>query len=441
MDHNKSSMKNKSKLWVITISSIVIIAAVFFSFYKYQEKKLQLPVGFSVESETKDITLVGTKWLEAYLQQYEGKYVPRSKKVLGYSIDGVYAKDANVIQIDFSIVPKLLNEKTSSFWNGAIMENKINCQWVLCFKEEESSEGSLRYTLSKLQSPAGYDLEKYQTSGEKEKDEYKQQYEAEIPYEVQQYTYKINNKICYVSYDKGSNWKEVPIDLDTLVAVGDGREYFNKLQEGSCVISPEKTAFIYGGTREIPLNIIYSDDSGSTWKTSEISKVIDSARVKFCSFPTDKIGFVVATSGRAMTQEGQLIYKTIDGGATWSEVGPGPSTKLLISARFIEENIGFMSYKRIEGAESSFYRTEDGGKTFQPVNLPVVKQEWMGQTFEPFIQTETPFMENGELYLLVGQGESGDFNGGNVMGKFKSIDKGKTWTFVELYEPPSKEIG
>ncbi|GAB6180091.1 hypothetical protein JCM14036_14100 [Desulfotomaculum defluvii] len=69
--------------------------------------------------------------------------------------------------------------------------------------------------------------------------------------------------------------------------------------------------------------------------------------------------------------QGQLIYKTTNGGATWKEVGSGPSTWLLQSGDFVDENLGFMSYPKIEGANTNLYRTEDGGKTFEPVILPV----------------------------------------------------------------------
>lgn len=65
----------------------------------------------------------------------------------------------------------------------------------------------------------------------------------------------------------------------------------------------------------------------------------------------------------------------------------------------------------------------------------------MGVTFEPFIQPETPYIEGYKLFLLVGQGPEGDFKGGKLMAKYKSQDKGKSWEFVELVEPPSREEG
>jgi hypothetical protein len=443
IDSHNELRKKMYRIGAKLCIAIVFLFACYLGYYKYQQSKInfQPPKGFSVEVNSKDLTIVGTKWLEAYTEQYRGKYVPRNQKIVEHSIGNIEIKETNVIQVDFSVVTKKLNERIAVNWNGTLEENKINCQWVLWFKVETNPEGTFIYTVTKLQRPAGYDLEKYQTSGEKERDEYKYKYEAEIPYEKQQYTYKIENRICYVSYDKGITWKEVPVPLETLVAVGDGRPYYNKLQEKSYVITPEKTAFVYGGTREKPLMMTYSEDMGITWKTSVVSKTLDSTRVKFCSFPTVTVGYVIATGGRTMSQEGQTIYRTTNGGNTWKEVGSGPSTWLLQSGGFVDENLGFMSYPKIEGAETNFYRTEDGGKTFEPIKLPVTQQEWMGSTFEPFIQPETPYVENGKLFLLVGQGGQGDFKGGTIMAKYKTEDWGKTWSFVELVEPPSKEIG
>lgn len=443
MDIDKAG-KAKGKLYRIAAllcAIAVILAACYLGYRMYWNSKLKPPEGFSIEVNTHDIIKAGEKWLEAYTGQFTGKSVPRNQKIIEYSIDDIEIKETNVIQIDFSVAAKKTDEKTAYRWNGSINEDRIECQWVLWFSEETGGDGNIMYTATKLQRPAGYDLEKYHTSGEKERDEYAHEYESEIPYEKKPYTYKIEDKICYVSYDGGSAWKEVPVTLETLVEVGDGNTHYNKLQKESYVITPEKTAFVYGGTRESPLMITYSEDKGSTWETSEISHTLDSVRVKFCSFPSTDVGYVIATGGRTMSQEGQIIYRTTDGGATWEETGSGPSTWLLQSGGFVDENLGFLSYPQIEGDETNFYRTEDGGKTFEPILLPVYKEEWMGVTVEPFIQPQTPYYENGQLYLLIGQGEAGDFKGGTVMAKYQSDDAGKTWSFVELVEPPSEEIG
>lgn len=441
--NNYDKPKRKIQLSIIAIITILIIALSYFIYCRYQQSKtIILPVeNYFIESNTEGINLIGEKWLKEYMGQYQQKYLPRNKKIINYTIDSINVLENNIIQINFSVVPKKLNENLAFLLNGAVQEDKIQCQWVLWFSEKPTSNENSIYTVTKFQRPAGYDLEKYNTSGEKEKDEYKNKYVNEVPYKEQKYTYKIQDRILYVSYDGGKAWKEVPVSLEALVQVGDGKAYYNKLQEGSYVITPEKTAFIYGGSRESELMITYTEDMGENWSTAKINSDLDSARVRFCSFPSVKVGYAIVAGGRAMSQEGQSIYQTTDGGTTWKEMGAGPRTSLLYSGGFIDEKVGFMSYPKIEGAETNFYRTEDGGKTFEPIVLPVVKEQWMGVTLEPFIQPEIPYVEQGQLFLLVGQGEQGDFKGGTVMAKYKSNDGGKTWVFVQLEDHPIEEIG
>lgn len=196
--------------------------------------------------------------MEAYTKQLQGKYVPRNMKVIYYYVDNIEVKETNVLQIDFSVATKRLNVESISNWNGVLENSKISCQWVLWFEVKELSGDRFLYTVTKLQRPAGYDLEKYQTSGQKEKDEYNQKYKAEKSYEQKQFTYKIEKGICYISYDSGSTWKKVPIELNSLVEVGDGNTFYNKLQDRSYIITPKKTAFVYGGTRKSSLKIAYS---------------------------------------------------------------------------------------------------------------------------------------------------------------------------------------
>ncbi|MEH7076523.1 WD40/YVTN/BNR-like repeat-containing protein [Neobacillus drentensis] len=434
-----ASSKKSNKIIIWLFIALLVTAGGTFGYRYYMLSKIKPPEGFSIEVDKEDLALAGTKWLEAYIGQYRKGYVPRDRRVVEYSTSHMEVKEDGVLQIDFSIVTRKLDERTSSIWNGVLEQNSVKCQWVLRFRKDVTSDGNYIYKVDKLQSPAGYDLEKYQTSGQKERDEYKQKFEAEIPYEKKQYTYKIENKTCYVSYDEGLTWKQVPVSINKLTAVGDGRPYLNQLQEGSFIITPEKTAFVYGGTREAPLTLVYSEDRGETWKSTEISTALQSARVRFCSFPSTSEGYIIVAGDRAMSQEMQIIYQTTDGGSSWKEVGKGARTSLLQSGGFVESNLGFMSYPKIQGAETNFYRTEDGGKTFEPVIIPVVKQEYLGMTLEPFIQPETPYSDSGQMYLLVGQGPEGDFKGGTLMVRFKSTDKGKTWSFVDLVEPPAKK--
>ncbi|MGM9988406.1 MAG: WD40/YVTN/BNR-like repeat-containing protein [Bacillaceae bacterium] len=424
---------------IVALLVAILIGVGYFVYYNYEQSKIELKQteGFSITTKTKNMTLVGVKWLDNYMAQYQQKYVSNDKEIEKYEIDDITVLDEKnkVIQIDFTIEAKGKGEEAPL--EGGMAEGpKTKYQWVLWFKTTEAGNDEITYEVYKTQRPAGYDLEIYNTSGQKEKDEYEREYIKEIPFEERLYTYKIENKKCFVSYDAGESWVEVPVPIETLAKVGDGNSHYNQLQEGSYIITPEKTAFVYGGTRETGLEIIYTENKGQSWQTTKVDSQMDSVRVKFCSFPTVKDGYIIATGGRTMSQEGQVIYATTDGGKTWSKAGDGPRTSLLKSGGFVDKNIGFMSYPKIQGAETNFYRTEDGGKTFSPVTLPI-KEEWK----EVFIEPQTPYKEIGKLFVLVGQGDQGDFQGGRVMAKYYSKDMGKTWEYVELVNPPSNEEG
>lgn len=354
--------KRKKYRFIATFCLILIIIGLgYFAFYKYQQSKIHIqePIGFTVQyEETEDLTQVGAKWLESYTQQYQQKYIQQSKILKAYTIDKTVVLENGinkVLQIDFIIIPQIMNDKSTSLWNGFAAGPQIQCQWVLWFNKETAADGTVVYKVTKLQRPAAYDQEKYNASPEKLKDEYEREFVNEIPFKKEQYTYKIHNKKCSVSYDGGTTWIEVSLDLETLVTIGDGNTSYNKLQEGSYRITPEKTIFIYGGTSKKGLSCIYSEDKGETWHTTEISRKIISARVKFCSFPNVKVGYVITTGERAMSQEEQIIFKTTDGGSNWESVGGGPRTNLLQNAGFISETVGFITYHSIGGAETNFY--------------------------------------------------------------------------------------
>ena len=426
----------------LAFAVVILISASYFFYYKYEQNKIVFKdaEGFNITTKTENISLVGVKWLDSYIAQYQQKYVPHDKKITNYEIEDLIVLDEEnkVIQIDFYIEGKWKqkDESTAPIEGGMVDGSTIRYQWVLWFNITEQKNNERIYEVNKLQRPAGYDLELYNTNGQKEKDEFEQKYRNEIPYDETQYTYKIENKKCFVSYDGGQSWKEVPVPIETLAEVGDGHSHYNQLQEGSYVITPEKTAFVYGGTMETGLMIVYTEDQGETWETTAIDSQMNSVRVKFASFPTKEKGYIIAAGGRTMSQEGQLIYATSDGGATWNQAGEGPSTWLLQSAGFVDENVGFMSYPKVKGQDTNFYRTDNGGKTFSPIILPI-KEEWE----EVFIAPQTPYFENETLILLIGQGDQGDFQGGRVMAKYQSTDMGKTWEYVELFTPPSKEAG
>jgi len=162
MDNAKDSKKKMNKKTFTVLIIFAIFMGCFFAYYKYEQSKVKFnPEGFSVETNSKDIQVVSKQWMEAYTTQLKGWYVPKTQRVKEYYIENIEVKEANVVQVNFSIVIEKVKESSSVKWNGILEGNKIKCQWVLRFQEEVNQKGNPIYTAVR---PAAYDLEKYQTS-------------------------------------------------------------------------------------------------------------------------------------------------------------------------------------------------------------------------------------------------------------------------------------
>lgn len=98
---------------------------------------------------------------------------------------------------------------------------------------------------------------------------------------------------------------------------------------------------------------------------------------------------------------------------------------------FINESLGFIGLSHNGGIEADLFRTEDGGLTFEKVEIPpqeVPLNE--NEDYNPFDFPQMPYEEGGHLLLIVGQGVDGDYNGGS-QALYVSDDDGRTWDYVE----------
>lgn len=230
------------------------------------------------------------------------------------------------------------------------------------------------------------------------------------------YDYKIEEDILSVTYDGGKQWNEVPISMDQLFARGDGNgaKKSSTLESGSYFISPELTAFIYGGSSDYPVTVILSKDGGKTW-TKHIVNDRRGIRRNFISIIGQNI-YVLSSGDRTMSQEFSELYVSKDEGETWERVAaPFPEGSFLVTGfTFLTDDLGFITVKSTQSP--SLYRTEDGGTTWNKVEIEHPKYYTMAYA---------PEGEKENLILYVGVQEYGEMEG--ILRKYRSEDQGLTW--------------
>jgi len=139
------------------------------------------------------------------------------------------------------------------------------------------------------------------------------------------------------------------------------------------------------------------------------------------------------------------LYKSYDGGRNWLLANEDPFGNFINPPNqiyFLDSETGFVTVP-LGGEEAYIFRTGDGGGSFEKIYIP--KEEFetaAGFSYAPFVQPLEIMGEDDSLVLTVGQGENGDFNGGDCLGRFVSADLGKSWSFDGLMDGfSSKEPG
>ena len=459
---------SKGKKTALLIAGLCLLGAVllflayyFIRFIRQAAISLERePAGYSLQLE-EDAASPETAeegailWLEGYLAQFQQFALAPQDRIDGYTIQSAefldYPQEALASSSGMKNAPMeslqrvdltfTVQRHDDSLPFRSVMtlpqEDGILVQWVVWLAYDESAR---TLTAQDITTRSAYDMERYHASGQAERDEEYAQYREEQPPSAGQYTYKIQNGSLFVSYDAGATWAQVPLNLSQVNYYADGGHLTtNQLQEGSYVITPEKTAILYGGG-DNDLRCVYSEDMGKTWSTSVVSQLFTNGyssfvRVRYCSFPTVSDGYAIVGSDKTMSSEAQTIFATHDGGATWEQVGSGPRTTLLCGASFVQPDIGFITYHYVEGAETALYRTEDGGATWAPIPLA------MDQELVPYLtQFQAPCWEDGQLVLYVDEGADSDYPAKSpVRGKFTSSDLGKTWAYQGLVEAAQED--
>jgi photosystem II stability/assembly factor-like uncharacterized protein len=201
-------------------------------------------------------------------------------------------------------------------------------------------------------------------------------------------------------------------------------------------------------------------DAGKTWKHMGLTGTHTIARIVI--HPENPDIVYVAASGHEWTDNAERgIYKTVDGGETWNKVlyinertgaidlvmdPSNPET--LYAATWQRIRLKWNDPRNFEGyKESGIYKTTDGGQTWTPINNGLPEPKYRGRIGIDVARSNPnviyAFVDNYEISRAAESGEidsygrpsSGYIKGASV---FRSDDKGENWRLMSGLDEETK---
>lgn len=371
-------------------------------------------------------------WISEYTAQFTQSFIPSAKGLRKVKIEDVSIIDDSSKTLKITFSADLRDSSTEFFdsWNAIIMDGRLICEWIVEFKFAHTDEGSLIMSAKKISNSEGFSIN---DNTWHVVDSFKEDNKKDGTEEI--YRYSINNQSLNVTYDGGKNWVTVPVDITELLSGVNGR---TTLVAGSYIISEEKTAFLFGGAKtsssDHELTVIYSDDKGVTWTSSQVADVAD-VTAAYIQFITNDVGYVVYAHNKGDKTEKVMIVKTTDGGEIWKQVGKAPEDRAVSDIGFVSESVGFICYEGTNNTAGRMYITRDSGATFAKISLPdQIIDDYDGKRFgQIFIKYQVPTFEAGKLIAKVYQADSSNYKNG-AFAQFVSNDFGQKWTFDGYYQ-------
>jgi photosystem II stability/assembly factor-like uncharacterized protein len=229
---------------------------------------------------------------------------------------------------------------------------------------------------------------------------------------------------------------------------------------GDVAVAPSDPTVVWYGTGEANIfrssnagvGVYKSSDGGKTWQHAGLANTHTIPRIVI--HPTNPNVVYVAAGGREWTDnEERGVYKTIDGGKTWSKVlyvdaKTGANDLVMDPA---DPNVLYATtWQRVRRkwndprtevgyAGSGIHKTTDGGKTWKPIGSGLPAAPFRGRIGIDVARSKPnvlyAFVDNYEIARQAKPGEMDSYGrqrGGTIKGAeiYRTDDKGATWKKV-----------
>lgn len=386
-------------------------------------------VGFATQSHAledmedvdgKGLESLAREWLENYQKAVTGWKVPYGYRV--HDIEEISVQDLDMegyVQIDYLVTMESVNVQIIQQLGLVGTRDGYVGQMVFRWERENG-----KWTIKEKLRPVQYQLRTPETQEEIRKPQTKHYAMAD-----EECTYMVQDQKLYVTYDGGESFSEVPNGYERVCGQANG-SYQEWMPDNSHVITPQFTAFL--GYEDSKAVLIYSEDQGETWKESEI----------FSGYPansfvsrTENACYVAFAVDRTGGSDYYAVMKSTDM-KTWSRVQLDDTLMSnFVLVYWVDDDRGYIA-KRNQGG--NFYLTENGGETFENIAYPQPEEIVQELGFNPFDEVEKMYQEGDKIYMVVGQGDDGDYmrDGELVKALYESED-GKSFAFVkEIFDSP-----
>lgn len=436
----------KKKLVLVRVLGIcaALALALGIQWGVWQQYQSPTIVGTVIKDNSSDLESITLEWFKSYTDELTGLNVPFEFRIHAVGIDSSELLQDNFVQLNYHFstfkknpqLPEDFDYYQTEPQSQTYYEGQMVIQW-------QKSLGG--WQILDTMRPAEYQIRfSPEIQAEREQPE-------TIHYKMTTYNstpYYVKDETLYVTYDSGTTYLEVPDGYETICKNNNG-SYSELLPMNSYVITPEFTAFlIYKEVGSLGYDsatyLLYSTDAGTTWEES----LVYPGGYKANSFvsQTENGCYVTFAVDRALGSDYYATYYSQDL-ETWEAIDTPAHDRNYTCVFWPEDGVGYYSGGTItfistaedgttteETLSNVFYRTTDNGKTYDSLQFQEAQEVLDDLGFFPFDTLEAMYQEDGILYMVVGQGDDGDYtqDGKMIQAMYQSED-GENFTFVETF--------